>query len=135
MYAQPLPRWEAAAPAGVARQELYPEVLDSKIYVAGGLLSPNTGYSAHFEAWDATQARWTRLPEQKVFAESWVYDPAKDQWDTLPPTPTAHHGQGAATLNSLSRLVDLLQDLPGRLRCQQIKPLRDVQQALTQMHA
>jgi N-acetylneuraminic acid mutarotase len=59
--AQPLPRWEPAAPAGVARQELYPEVLDGRIYVAGGLLSPNTGYSAHFEAWDAGQARWTRL--------------------------------------------------------------------------
>lgn len=66
--AQPLPRWEQAAPAGVARQELYPEVLDGKIYVAGGLLSPNTGYSAHFESWDATQARWTRratLPEAR----------------------------------------------------------------------
>lgn len=60
-HAQPSPRWEQAAPAGVARQELYPEVLDGKIYVAGGLLSPNTGYSAHFESWDPTQARWTRL--------------------------------------------------------------------------
>ena len=47
--AQPVPRWEPAAPAGVARQELYPEVLDGKMYVAGGLLSPNTGYSAHFD--------------------------------------------------------------------------------------
>lgn len=60
-HAQPVPRWEAAAPAGVARQELYPEVLDGKLYVAGGLLSPNTGYSAHFEAWDPARRRWTRL--------------------------------------------------------------------------
>ena len=60
-HAQTAPRWEQATPAGVARQELYPAVMDGKLYVAGGLLSPNTGYSAHFESWDATQARWTRL--------------------------------------------------------------------------
>lgn len=61
VHAQSAPRWEQAAPAGVARQELYPEVLDGKLYVAGGLLSPNTGYSAHFESWDPAQGRWTRL--------------------------------------------------------------------------
>lgn len=59
--AQTAPRWEQATPAGVARQELYPAVLDGKLYVAGGLLSPNTGYSAHFEVWDPTQASWSRL--------------------------------------------------------------------------
>jgi hypothetical protein len=42
-----LPNWTKAAPPTVARQELYPEVLNGKIYVVGGLLSPNTGFSAH----------------------------------------------------------------------------------------
>ena len=53
--------WTTAAAAGVARQELYPEVLGGKIYVAGGLLSPNTGYSAHFEAYDPETDAWARL--------------------------------------------------------------------------
>ena len=53
--------WNKAAPAGVARHQLYPEVLHGRIYVAGGLLSPNTGYSAHFEAYDPAADQWTRL--------------------------------------------------------------------------
>ncbi|HVK95940.1 MAG TPA: kelch repeat-containing protein [Noviherbaspirillum sp.] len=55
------PYWTTAASAGVARQEIYPEVLNGKIYVAGGLLSPNTGYTAHFEAYDPAADAWTRL--------------------------------------------------------------------------
>ena len=65
----PAPYWTKAAPPSVARQELYPEVLDAKIYVVRGLLSPNTGYSAHFES----------------------YDPAKDVWTLLRPLPEARH--------------------------------------------
>ena len=49
------------APAGVARQELCQEMLDNKIYVAGGLLNLNTGYSAHLEFYDLTRAVWARL--------------------------------------------------------------------------
>ena len=37
------PYWTQAAPPSLARQEIYPETLAGKIYVAGGLLSPNTG--------------------------------------------------------------------------------------------
>jgi N-acetylneuraminic acid mutarotase len=55
------PYWTQGAPMSLARQELYPEVMDGKIYVAGGLLSPNTGYSAHFEAYDPPTDKWTRL--------------------------------------------------------------------------
>lgn len=109
--AQPTPAWSTAAPAGVARQELYPEVLNGRIYVAGGLLSPNTGYSAHFEAYDPAADRWTRLatlpqarhhialvaeggvihaiggftggfPRWQAQADVFVYDPATDRWRT-----------------------------------------------------
>jgi N-acetylneuraminic acid mutarotase len=55
------PYWSKAAPASLPRQELYPEVLNGKIYVAGGLLNPNTGYSAHFEAYDPAADAWTQL--------------------------------------------------------------------------
>ncbi|AEG91534.1 ring canal Kelch protein-like protein [Ramlibacter tataouinensis TTB310] len=95
----------------MARQELYPEVLNGRIYVAGGLLSPNTGYSAHFEAYDPAGDRWTRLatlpqarhhialaaaggllygiggfsggfPNWQAQPEVFVYDPAADRWRT-----------------------------------------------------
>lgn len=114
--AQAQPRWESAPPAGVARQELYPEVLDGKLYVAGGLLSPNTGYSAHFEAWDPTARRWTRLatlpearhhialaategrlwgiggfsggfPNWRAQASVHWYAPAEDRWHSGPALP------------------------------------------------
>lgn len=54
-------RWAKAAPMALERQELYPEVVDGKIYVAGGLLNPNTGLSAHFDAYDPATDRWNRL--------------------------------------------------------------------------
>lgn len=109
--------WTKAASAGVARQELYPEVLDGRIYVAGGLLSPNTGYSAHFEAYDPAQDRWTRLatlpearhhialaseggllygvggfsggfPNWQAQSDVFVYDPGTDRWRSGVPLPS-----------------------------------------------
>jgi N-acetylneuraminic acid mutarotase len=114
--AQDVMRWERAAPAGVARQELYPEVLDGKIYVAGGLLSPNTGYSAHFEAYDPAADKWMRLatlpqarhhialaaaggqiygiggfsggfPNWRAEAAVFRYDPRTDRWQASPDMP------------------------------------------------
>lgn len=114
--AQQQPTWSTAAPAGVARQEIYPEVLNGRIYVAGGLLSPNTGYSAHFEAYEAAQDRWMRLatlpearhhialaaeggmiyavggfsggfPRWQAQSDVFVYDPAADRWRTGVPLP------------------------------------------------
>lgn len=49
------------APMALERQELYPEVVDDLIYVAGGLLNPNTGVSAHFDAYDPVADAWQRL--------------------------------------------------------------------------
>jgi N-acetylneuraminic acid mutarotase len=74
-----LPYWTEAAPPTVARQELYPEVLNGKIYVVGGLLSPNTGFSAHFES----------------------YDPVKDAWTALRPIPEARHHITLSAVNGL----------------------------------
>ena len=118
--------WHKAAPAGVARQELYPEVLNGRIYVAGGLLSPNTGYSAHFEAYDPADNRWTRLatlpqarhhialaaagghlygiggfsggfPNWQAQPDVFVYDPAADRWRTgVPMTQPRAEGVTAA---------------------------------------
>ena len=74
-----LPYWTKAAQPTVARQELYPEVLNGKIYVVGGLLSPNTGFSAHFES----------------------YDPVKDKWTVLRPLPEARHHIALSAVNGL----------------------------------
>nr|WP_145548723.1 kelch repeat-containing protein [Variovorax boronicumulans] len=113
---QAAPAWTTAAPAGVARQELYPEVLDGRIYVAGGLLSPNTGYSAHFESYDPATDRWARratlpqarhhfalaahggllygvggfsggFPNWQAQADVFVYDPTTDRWRSGVPLP------------------------------------------------
>jgi len=74
-----LPYWTEAAPPTVARQELYPAVLNNKIYVVGGLLSPNTGFSAHFES----------------------YDPVNDAWTVLRPLPEARHHITLSAVNGL----------------------------------
>lgn len=110
------PRWSTGAAASVARQELYPEVLDGRIYVAGGLLTPNTGVSAHFESYDPATDRWTRLatlpearhhialaaaggliygaggfsggfPNWRAQASTYVYDPRADRWRNGVPIP------------------------------------------------
>lgn len=112
------PRWTTAAAASLARQELYPEVLDGRIYVAGGLLNPNTGYSAHFEAYDPASDRWMRLaplpearhhialaasgglihgvggfsggfPNWRAQPTTFVYDPVADRWSDGEPLPYA----------------------------------------------
>ncbi|VFR22933.1 ring canal kelch-like protein [plant metagenome] len=110
------PQWTTAAAASLARQELYPTVLNSRIYVAGGLLNPNTGYSAHFESYDPAADRWTRLatlpaarhhialataggliygvggfsggfPNWRAEASTYVYEPDADRWTDGVPLP------------------------------------------------
>ncbi|MBE9106213.1 kelch-like protein [Nostoc cf. edaphicum LEGE 07299] len=74
-----LPYWTEAAPPTIARQELYPEVLNGKIYVAGGFLSQNPGFTDHFES----------------------YDPVKDAWTVLRPLPEARHHITLSAVNGL----------------------------------
>ena len=40
------------------------------------------------------------VPERMVFDNNWVYDPATDRWQSLPPLPTPRHGLGAATVGN-----------------------------------
>src|SRR5690606_35741163 len=111
-------RWSGAAEASLARQEIYPTVLNDKIYVAGGVLTPPTGLTAHFEAYDVNADQWhalTPLPEARhhiALAEAggliygvggvsggfpfwraqatvFVYDPRTDQWAPGPSLPQA----------------------------------------------
>jgi N-acetylneuraminic acid mutarotase len=103
--------WQERAPMALERQELYPEVVDGLIYVAGGLLSPNTGVSAHFDAYDAAADAWQRLatlpqarhhvglaeadgslyavggfsggfPRWRAEPDTFVYSPEDDTWST-----------------------------------------------------
>lgn len=53
--------------------------LNDKLYVFGG------------EQW---------VPEQKVFAESWVYDPQTNTREVLLPLSTPRHGLGASAIGN-----------------------------------
>ncbi|MBC7780308.1 MAG: kelch-like protein [Proteobacteria bacterium] len=108
--------WTQAAPASLARQELYPAVLNGRLYVAGGILTPPTGYSAHFEAYDPQTNQWTVLatlpearhhialsaagellyaiggfsggfPNWRAQASVYVYDAATNRWRDGVPLP------------------------------------------------
>ncbi|GAB7052439.1 Kelch repeat-containing protein [Catenuloplanes indicus] len=100
----------------VERQELYPEAAGGKVYVAGGLLNPNTGASAHFDAYDPVADEWTQLatlpdarhhiglaatggriygvggftggfPSWRAQADTYVYSIADDTWSAGPALP------------------------------------------------
>jgi N-acetylneuraminic acid mutarotase len=100
------------------RQELYPEVVDDRIYVAGGLLNPNTGVSAHFDAYDPVADAWHRLatlpqarhhiglaeaggslyavggfsggfPRWRAESDTFVYSPDDDTWSAGVDLPEA----------------------------------------------
>lgn len=40
------------------------------------------------------------VPEQKVFDNSWVYDPTTNAWTALPPLPTPRHGLGVSAVGN-----------------------------------
>ena len=112
------PRWSRVADASLARQEIYPAVLDGRIYVAGGVLTDAPGFTAQFEAYDAAADKWTRLsplpegrhhialaasggkiygiggfsgaiPDWRAHASVFVYDPKADRWTPGPALPQA----------------------------------------------
>jgi len=116
--AAPAQTWLRVADASLARQEIYPAVLDGKIYVAGGILGAAPGYTDRFEAYDAQADRWTRLaplpegrhhialaavggkihgiggfsgaiPDWRAHASVFVYDPQADRWSSGPALPQA----------------------------------------------
>lgn len=106
---RPHATWSNAAPMPDARHELYPEVLDGRIYVAGGILNPNTRYADRMDAYDPASDRWISLaplpqprhhitlsavggrlygiggfsggfPNWQARSDMWVYDPARNSW-------------------------------------------------------
>lgn len=110
--------WSRVADASLARQEIYPTVLDGKIYVAGGILSAAPGFTDLFESYDAATNRWTRLaalpegrhhialaagggkiygiggfsgaiPDWRAHASVFVYDPKAERWSSGPSLPQA----------------------------------------------
>ncbi|TXF97161.1 Kelch repeat-containing protein [Massilia arenae] len=119
--------WSRVADASLARQEIYPTVLNDKIYVAGGILSVAPGFTDLFEAYDAGADRWTRLaslpearhhialaaaggkiygiggfsgaiPDWRAHASVFVYDPKSDRWSTGPSLPQARAEGVVATV-------------------------------------
>jgi N-acetylneuraminic acid mutarotase len=103
------PTWRDAAPLTEARQELYPETLDGRIYVAGGINNPNTRFTDSFDSYDPSTNRWTKLaslpearhhitltavngrnygiggffggfPNWRAQSTMWSYDPATNRW-------------------------------------------------------
>jgi N-acetylneuraminic acid mutarotase len=123
----PSPRWSRVADATLARQEIYPTVLDDKIYVAGGVLSEAPGFTAQFEAYDAAANKWTVLkplpegrhhialaavggkiygiggfsgaiPHRRAHASVFVYDPQADRWTPGPTLPQARAEGVVATV-------------------------------------
>ena len=120
--------WRRAAPLAEARQELYPEVLDGKIYVAGGILNPGVRYTASFDVYDPARDRWTRLaplpearhhvtlsavngsiyaiggfsgaiPNWRAEPTMWVYSPAANRWTRGVDMPAPRAEGVAAVVN------------------------------------
>ena len=110
--------WSRLAGTSLARQEIYPAVLDGKIYVAGGILGAAPGFTDLFESYDAASDRWTQLaplpegrhhialaaaggriygiggfsgaiPDWRAHASVFVYDPRADRWSNGPALPQA----------------------------------------------
>lgn len=110
--------WQEREPMALERQEIYPEVFDDRIYIAGGLLNPNTGVSAHFDVYDPATDTWERLatmpearhhnilaeaggmiysiggfsggfPRWQARSDTFVYSPAEDAWSTGVELPEA----------------------------------------------
>lgn len=112
----PKVRWSRTADAAIARQEIYPAVLDGRIIVAGGVLSQPPGFTDHVEAYDVKAGRWTTLaplpegrhhialaeaggkiygiggfsgaiPDWRAHATVFVYDAGANRWSAGPALP------------------------------------------------
>lgn len=119
--------WSRVADASLARQEIYPAVLDDKIYVAGGILSAAPGFTDLFESYDARADRWTELaplpearhhialaaaggkiygiggfsgaiPDWRAHVSVFVYDAKANRWSTGPSLPQARAEGVVATV-------------------------------------
>ena len=124
----PAARWSRVADATLARQEIYPAVLDGRIIVAGGVLSQAPGFTDQVEAYDVKLDRWTALaplpegrhhialaeaggkiygiggfsgaiPDWRAHATVFVYDPQANRWSAGPALPQARAEGVVAPVN------------------------------------
>ena len=101
--------WSPAAAMSMARQEIYADALDGKIYSGGGILPRNGDFTDRFEVYDPERDAWTALaplpeprhhitisalgkriygvggfvggiPDWRAQASVYVYDPVADSW-------------------------------------------------------
>ncbi len=125
--ATPAVRWSRAPDATLARQEIYPAVLDGRIVVAGGVLSQAPGFTDHVEAYDVKAGRWTTLaplpegrhhialaeaggkiygiggfsgpiPDWRAHATVFIYDAQANRWSAGPSLPQARAEGVVATV-------------------------------------
>lgn len=116
--------WSRAAPAVTARNSAAGAVLAGRLHVVGGRTVVGGNQTAH-EVYDPAEDRWRTaapMPQGQgglaaaalqgrlvafggewfgpagggVYAQAWVYDPARDAWEAAAPMPTPRHGLGAA---------------------------------------
>ncbi len=119
-------RWRALAPMLTARNSAAGAVVNGVLYVIGGRTVAG-GNTTAVEVYDPLSDRWEKarpMPKAQgglaaaalngkiyafggeyfdprpggVFAESWEYDPDKDQWRAVAAMPRRRHGLGAVKL-------------------------------------
>jgi N-acetylneuraminic acid mutarotase len=78
-------RWDTLAPI--------PRSYAANHQVGGGLAMAAVG-----ERLAAFGGEWFQRPGGGVFAETWIYDPARDVWEAGPDMLTPRHGLGAAAV-------------------------------------
>jgi len=81
-------RWDTLAPI--------PRSYASASQVGGGLAMAAAGGKLV-----AFGGEWFQRPGGGVFAETWVYDPARDAWSAGPDMATPRHGLGAAAVGDV----------------------------------
>jgi len=120
--------WAPVAPPLMARQEIYADVYDGKIYSAGGILPDNTEFTDHFEVYHPELDRWTKLaplpeprhhitmssqgdriygiggffggfPDWRAQSSVYVYDPTADSWIKGVDLPTPRAEHVAAVVD------------------------------------
>jgi len=120
--------WERAAPCLTKRNSAAGDIIDGALHIVGGRQVGGGNVAGH-EVYDPSEDRWRKaapMPKAQgglaaatlggklyafggeyftangggVHPQSWVYDPNKDSWASLPDMPTPRHGLGAVTLEN-----------------------------------
>jgi hypothetical protein len=117
--------WSAVAPLRGGRSDHCAVAVGSCMYVMGGMIEINPGFTASVLKYDSTQDTWSEvapMPSARygfaacvvgrdiyVFGDSstgdavpvFKFDTEAEEWDTLPPMPVACHYPSASVLDGL----------------------------------